>query len=174
VASNGFDTRELNRLILQLGRNATNAETEFKRVLGSARLAAATETKRAISARYAIKQGRVAQAIVVRADQVRLSLEIKANGKPISAQHFQGRQTRQGYRFVILKSGAPITIRRGFSHANKVPLMRVGRARYPIQGIFGPSVPAMMENPAVAAPIVERVGTRVIADVTRRIQRILA
>ena len=74
---------------------------------------------------------------------------IDIRGPSVHIELFSGTKWRRKKGvFVSIKKGSGGLIPRSFKHGD-TPLMREGAARYPIKGIYGPSVPQMFAEESV-------------------------
>lgn len=86
---------------------------------------------------------------------------------------YSAKQRKRGL-FVSVKRGNRAKVPRGFSlHGSFV--MRKGRERFPLKGIYGPAVPQLFGNPDVMEGMQERGGevfeARVIHEIGYRLGR---
>ena len=73
---------------------------------------------------------------------------IDIRGPSEHIESFRWTKWRKKGVFVSIKKGGGALIPRSFKHGD-TPLMREGAARYPIRGIYGPSVPQMFAEESV-------------------------
>lgn len=165
-----IDPRPLQNLVKKLESVSANAPRELEFVAKSARRIAVTEGGRAIALTFTIAQSRAKRDM--RATNSKTSMTLTGRGRPVPASNFQGRQLKKkGYRFSEVR-GKAITIKRGFTAARvKIPLMRKGRERTPLKGIFGPSIPDMLAKTPVTNRLDITIGNRMLSEVNRRIQK---
>ena len=174
------DTAGIGNLARDLARVVADVPKTFAQAASSVARASGTEAKREITAIYGIKQSRVAEGLTSVAKGYDVITTAKARGVTLAS--FGGRPTAKGYSAAV-KKGRRKVIRRGFQSTIAVkhkdgsegsvtlPLMRVGRGRYPIKVLYGPSVASMLRNREVSERFVLRQSIRARDELTRRIFR---
>lgn len=166
-----ISNRQVQRLARQLGDAAKNAPKELARATVSIGRAAKTESKREAVKVYGLSQSRVAKDLVVRTGNLRVT--IQASNKPISVKSYGARRTNRGLSFKVLKSGKRVVLRRGFISKEKlITLQRVGKSRFPVKGIYGPSVADMLAKKEVQGPLTRRLADRAVKQIIQRIGRL--
>ena len=119
---------------------------------------------------YNIKAGIAKRHMTVKADRP-IETIIRIEGTTERVQNFRGTQSRRGGIFVSIKKGSGSIIPRSFTQSGLF-LMREGAERYPLKGIYGPSVPQMacadtvLEATTTAA--MEMYEKRIIHEIERR------
>ena len=96
---------------------------------------------------YTIKAG-VAKSRMKVENPSRLDTVIRIEGGTEPVKNFRGTRRRKDGVFVSIKQDSGGVVPRSFMHGD-APLMREGAARYPIKGIYGPSVPQMFDEDSV-------------------------
>lgn len=71
-----------------------------------------------------------------------LDTVVRIEGGVESVQNFRGTRRRKDGIFVSIRKDGGGVVPRSFMH-DDTPLMRVGMERYPLKGIYGPSIPQM-------------------------------
>lgn len=166
---------DVQRIAAQLGRVAKDAPRAFARAMVSIGRAAGTETRRAATAVYNVKQADVSERM--RVDVSPIFVLITGRKKPFTLHRYGARQTRKGIAARVFRGGRRETFRRGFfppKFGGKVPFERLTEKRFPIDVLYGPSVADMLNNPKVVTPLQEKLLGRARAELTRRISRELA
>lgn len=121
-----------------------------KRALGTMQRRLATEAKRDIGAEYNLRAGRIAEGLAVRntADGIRLI----GRSRGINAAQFGATWSRRmkGARFTFKRGGDRSAHEGSFiatgKSGNRLVFERKGRARLPLQAIYGPSVGQMLKH----------------------------
>jgi len=175
------DSVGIGNLARDLARVAADAPKVFAQAASSVARASGTEAKREITAIYNIKQARVAEGLKSVARGYEVITTAKGKNVPTLAS-FGGRPTAKGYSAAVRK-GSRKVIRGGFESTIAVkhkdgsegsvtlPMKRVGRSRYPIKVLYGPSVASMLRNREVSERFVLRQSIRARDELTRRIFR---
>lgn len=122
-----------------------------KRALGTVRRRLLTQAKRDIGAEYNLTAGRIAKGLNVR--NVTDGIKLIGKSRGINAIQFRATWSRRfkgGARFAI-KRGAPRTDRGSAFIAvgrsnNRLVFERQGKARLPLQGVYGPSIGQMLKH----------------------------
>ena len=96
---------------------------------------------------YTIKSG-VAKSRMKVENPSTLDTVIRIEGSTEPVQNFRGTKKRKDGVFVSIKKDSGGVVPRSFMHGD-APLMRAGAARYPLKGIYGPSVPQMFDEDSV-------------------------
>ncbi len=122
-----------------------------KRALGTLRRRLGTEAKRDIGAEYNLKAGRIAEGLQVKNTPDGMALIGKARG--INAIQFGATWSRR------MKGGARYAIKRGGDRGgrdgafiatgksnNRLVFERKGKARLPLQAVYGPSIGQMLKH----------------------------
>ncbi len=185
---------DISALVRRLGAVSRDAPKAFKQALSSIARAAKTETKRAASAEYNVKQARIEQDIRVdtrNADAV----VVTGRRRSITFNSYGFKPTRAGLRGSLFKKGKKHTFKSGFvapglagaeSGFHKVPFWRVGpkrkmrkgryvgKLRQPLESLHGPSVADMLKNDKVFTPLHARLILRATNELNRRITKELA
>jgi len=174
------DTTGIGRLARDLAAVVNDQQRVFSQAASSVARASGTEAKREITAIYGIKQSRVAEGL----KSVAKGYDVitTAEGRGVTLASFGGRPTAKGYSAAVRK-GSRKVIRGGFESTIVVkhkdgsegsvtlPMKRVGRSRYPIKVLYGPSVASMLRNREVSERFVLRQSIRARDELTRRIFR---
>ena len=119
---------------------------------------------------YNIKAGIAKSKMAVKAERP-LETIIRIEGHPEAVQNFCGTRRRKSGVFVSIKKGSGGIVPRSFTQGGSF-LMREGAERYPLKGIYGPSVPQMawedtvLEATTTAA--MEMYEKRIIHEIERR------
>lgn len=161
-------------LVRKLGAVSADAPKAFSQAIMSVGRASKTETTRAGAAIYNASTRRIGEAVKV--DTSQNTAFITGKKKPITARSYGAKQTAKGVRVKVIKTRGMKLIRGGFSPKkfNGVPFQRLGRSRFPIAPIVGPSVADMLNNELVFKPLQVRLVTRASDELNRRITRALA
>lgn len=174
------DTTAISTLAKRLQAVAKDQPKVFAQAASSVARASGTEAKREITAIYNIKQKRVGESLT----SVTKGYEVITTGKAkgITLASFGGRPAAKGYSAAVRK-GSRKVIRGGFESTIAVkrkdgsegsvtlPMKRLGRSRYPIKVLYGPSVASMLRNREVSERFVLRQSIRARDELTRRIFR---
>jgi hypothetical protein len=121
-----------------------------KRALGTMRRRLATEAKRDIQAEYNLKAGRIAEGLSVRDTADGVALIGRARG--INAIQFGATWSRRmkGARFTLKRGGDRSGHDGSFiatgKSGNRLVFERTGKARLPLQAVYGPSVGQMLKH----------------------------
>jgi hypothetical protein len=121
-----------------------------RRALGTMRRRLATEARRDIQAEYNLKAGRIAEGLAVRdtADGVKLI----GRSRGINAAQFGATWSKRmkGARFAIKRGGDRSAHEGSFiatgRSGNRLVFERQGKARLPLQAVYGPSVGQMLKH----------------------------
>lgn len=120
---------------------------------------------------YNIKAGVAKSRMAVKTERP-LETIIRIEGGTEPVQNFRGTAVRKTGIFASIKKGSGGIIPRSFTQGGSF-LMREGVERYPLKGIYGPSVPQMFwENSVLEAAMeagAEMYEKRIIHEVERRI-----
>ena len=174
------DSVGIGNLARDLARVAADVPKVFAQAASSVARASGTEAKREITAIYNIKQKRVGESLTSVAKGYEVITTGKARG--ITLASFGGRPTAKGYSAAVRK-GSRKVIRGGFESTIAVkrkdgsegsvtlPMKRLGRSRYPIKVLYGPSVASMLRNDTVRERFTLRQSIRARDELTRRIFR---
>lgn len=121
-----------------------------RRALGTMRRRLATEAKRDIQAEYNLKAGRIAAGLAVRDTAEGVKLIGRSRG--INAIEFRATWSRRmkGARFTIKRGGDRSAHEGSFiatgNSGNRLVFERQGKARLPLQAVYGPSVGQMLKH----------------------------
>lgn len=120
---------------------------------------------------YTIKASVAKAHMIVKAERpLETIIRIKGGVEPV--QNFRGTAARKTGIFASIKKGSGSIIPRSFTQGGSF-LMREGAERYPLKGIYGPSVPQMFwEDSVLEASMeagAEMYEKRIIHEVERRI-----
>ena len=119
---------------------------------------------------YNIKAGVAKSHMQVKTERP-LETIIRIEGSPEVVQNFRGTRSRKDGIFVSIKKGSGGLIPRSFTQ-NGSFLMREGAERYPLKGIYGPSVPQMVWEDTVleatTTAAMEMYEKRIIHEIERR------
>jgi len=120
---------------------------------------------------YTIKAG-VAKSRMKVENPSRLDTVIRIEGGTEPVKNFRGTRRRKDGVFVSIKQDSGGVVPRSFMHGD-APLMREGAARYPLKGIYGPSVPQMFDEDSVieaaSDAILEKYEERITHELSWRI-----
>ena len=120
---------------------------------------------------YTIKAG-VAKSRMKVENPSTLDTVIRIEGRTESVRNFRGTRSRKDGVFVSIKKGGGGLVPRSFTKGG-VFLMREGAARYPLKGIYGPSVPQMFDEDSVIEEttdaMLEKYEERMMRELERRI-----
>lgn len=141
------------RLIDQLNRMqpeqvASAVRAAAKRAATAARLAGVKE----IRAVYTMKSGDIKNRAQIKNETDGASIQVKGSMEPV--KKYRAALRRQGV-FVSIKKGMSTVVPRSFQQGGRF-LARRGQARYPIKGLYGPSVPQLFGNAQVMQAIEAR------------------
>ena len=120
---------------------------------------------------YTIKAG-VAKSRMKVENPSPLDTVIRIEGGTEPVKNFRGTQRRKDGVFVSIKKDSGGVVPRSFMHG-AAPLMREGVARYPLKGIYGPSVPQMFDEDSVieaaSDAMLEKYEERIVQELSWRI-----
>lgn len=120
---------------------------------------------------YTIKAG-VAKSRMKVEHPSTLDTVIRIEGGTEPVKNFRGTRRRKDGVFVSIKQDSGGVVPRSFMHGD-APLMREGAERYPLKGIYGPSVPQMFDEDSVIEEttdaMLEKYEERMIHELERRI-----
>ena len=120
---------------------------------------------------YTIKAG-VARSRMKVENPSRLDTVIRIEGGTEPVKNFRGTKKRKDGVFVSIRKDGGGVVPRSFVHGD-APLMREGAARYPLKGIYGPSVPQMFDEDSVIDEtmdaMMEKYEERIIHELSRRV-----
>ena len=143
------DVSDKGRQDLQRAVSALS-ESELKKAFRAAAKRAMTHGRTAGTSKlrevYTVKAGVAKGHMRIKAQGDGMDLRIEGGVEPV--KHFRGTAERKKGMYVSIKKGGGGIIPRSFTQ-NCVPLMREGDERYPLRGIYGPSVPSMFANDEV-------------------------
>lgn len=153
---------------------AALSENDLHKALGAAgRRAtrhAVTEGTKKLREVYTVKAG-VAKSRVKVERSNQLNSVIRIEGGTESVRSFRGTRSRKDGVFVSIKKGGGGLVPRSFTQSG-VFLMREGADRYPLKGIYGPSVPQMFGEESVLdatmTAAMEMYEKRIIHEIERR------
>jgi hypothetical protein len=141
------------RLIKTLnGMAPTNVYKAVSAASKRAATAARAEGTKRIRAIYTMKAGDLKSRASIKPQPDGSIIEIK--GPPEGIKKFSASAKKYGI-FATIKKGHGIRIPRSFVMNSRF-VARVGRERYPVEGLYGPSVPQMFGNPDVLDAMQER------------------
>ena len=151
------------------------APTNIYKAVGAASKRAATAARTAgtkkIREIYTMKASDLKSRANIKPQMDGAVIEIK--GPPEGIKKFSASQKRFGV-FAMIKKGHGIRIPRSFSMNGRF-VARVGQSRYPVEGLYGPSVPQLYGNPEVMDIMQERGGqvfeSRLEHEIERRLGR---
>ena len=120
---------------------------------------------------YTIKAG-IAKSRMKVENPSTLDTVIRIEGGTEPVKNFRGTQRRKDGVFVSIKKDGGGVVPRSFMHGD-APLMRKGAARYPLKGIYGPSVPQMFDEDSVieaaSDAMLEKYEERIVQELSWRI-----
>lgn len=142
---------------------------------------ARTKIIRRVASEIAVKQKDLRQRNVKlkKANYSTQTATIKITGKRIPLIRFGAKQTKKGVTYKIKKSGGRKKITGAFveamSSGHRGAFRRKGKSRLPIVELFGPSIPAAMENVAdMAKRTMEReIGKNLHNEINRQVGLVL-
>ena len=155
-ALSALSGRELYRAVGAAGKRAANHAA----VVGGKKLREV----------YTIKASVAKAHMIVKAERpLETIIRIKGGVEPV--QNFRGTAVRKTGIFASIKKGGGGLVPRSFTQSG-VFLMREGAARYPLKGIYGPSVPQMVWEDTVleatTQAAMEMYEKRIIHEIERR------
>lgn len=121
--------------------------------------AARTAGTKQVHALYTIKASDLKARTTIKTTPDGAVLSFK--GAPEAVSKYKAVKRRAGV-FVTVKRGSTKKVERGFTIGSRF-VARKGKARLPIKGLFGPSVPQLYGNPEVM-DIMEERGNEVMAE----------
>lgn len=185
------DRRQLVALEKRLRALGPKGEKEFGRAMIGTRRATGTEAKRAIAGVYNLKQGRIAEDLVITDSRGRTGpgFIVRGRRKPITFVSYGARALKRGGVRVSIKRGRQSTLPGGFPGrapaGNTLFWIRtgdpkrrmtrgrhVGQEREPIKPLFGPSIADGLNNRDVRARITAFFRTRHSLELRRRLTRL--
>lgn len=181
-----FDDRQLKKLEKDLGLIAGATELAMSSALNKAVVGMRTDAKRAVSERYFVKQGQVADTMSIKkASTSRLTAVLKSVGPDIPAIKFKvtpGRVTKPrpaiGVRIQYKKAETAKAEPHSFIAMVGVGghvgvFVRKGRKRLPVEEVRGPAIPTMIEE--VGKVEIEAKGAaRLAKELDNQVARIFA
>lgn len=112
-----------------------------------------TKVARLVRERYVISSAVVKKKVEIRkATLARLTGVVMSTGRPATLTRFDVRKSKKGpIRVRVLRSSNPKPIKGLFLQATRAgngpfPFKRLGKSRYPLTVLHGPSIPSMMGN----------------------------
>lgn len=131
-----------------------------------------TTLAKSIGQRYSLTAGRIKQDVSLAQylDGGQTAI-IRTSRKPITAMQFKPKQTRQGLSMSIYR-GQRTVVRSGFM-AKGLPFRRQGKARMPLDVIYGPSIHAIYTGGHWAPALQARTELRVEEALEKGILRAL-
>lgn len=102
---------------------------------------------------YAIKTNQVRKQAAIRDEMLGTTIHVKghmipiANGSTGEIVQYKGKVQAKGI-FVQVKKGSGSLVPRSFDHGGRF-FARTSKKRFPIKGLYGPSVPQLFGNPDV-------------------------
>lgn len=142
--------QELMRLLNLLA--PTNVYKAISRASKRAATAARTAGTKQLRSVYTIKSGDLKSRAAIKTVDDGSVIDIKGPVEPV--KKFQAGKRKRGI-FVTIKRGNGSLVPRSFDLKGEF-VARKGKARYPLKGLYGPSVPQMFGNPEVLDTIKER------------------
>ncbi len=119
---------------------------------------------------YTIKSG-VAKSRMKVENPSPLDTVIRIEGGTEPVKNFRGTRRRKDGVFVSIKRDSGGVVPRSFMHGD-APLMREGAERYPLKGVYGPSVPQMFDDESVIETtmdaMAEKYEERIMHELERR------
>lgn len=120
---------------------------------------------------YTIKAG-IAKSRMKVENPSTLDTVVRIEGGTEPVKNFRGMRRRKDGVFVSIKKDSGGVVPRSFMHGD-APLMREGAARYPLKGIYGPSVPQMFDEDSVIEEttdaMLEKYEERIVQELSWRI-----
>ena len=118
-----------------------------------------------------ISQASVAKSRIKVENPSTLDTVIRIEGGTEPVKNFRGTRRRKDGVFVSIKQDSGGVVPRSFMHGD-APLMREGAERYPLKGIYGPSVTQMFDDESVIETtmdaMAEKYEERIMHELERR------
>lgn len=149
---------ELERLF---ERTPREARVVISRAINRAAISARARASQEIRKKYIIRASDIKDAIKIdKSTPGTLTAEVRASGPTIPLMKFDVTPTKPNDAIVrarVKKSGSRKPIQQGYivSAYNNV-YARVGDSRYPIKGLYGPSIAQMMGEASILSSVVAR------------------
>lgn len=181
IDTQGASIEQLERLARTV--SATIIPDSISRALNRATTATRTEASKAIRGTYNVPAAEIRSTFRIRrASRQRLESTVVSSGARLPLSRFGARQTRRGVTVNVRRSTGRKRLDRGFFGRGALPssriFRRVGRARLPVEQLFGPAVPQMLRVSGVREQVLRRaneVYTRTLQhELRRRIDRAIA
>lgn len=142
---------------------ALSSEQARKAVYVAAKDAATSARKvgtQKIGKTYTMKARDMKAAAQIRPIPDGVVIDIK--GPPEGIKKYKAAERKYGI-FASIKKGRGIRVPRSFATRNGVFLSRAGKERYPLEGLYGPSVPQLYGNPEIMESM-EKQGAEVFEE----------
>ena len=174
----GVNFKEYDALVARFEAAGKDAKKELGQALISSQRAAKTEFGRAALVAYTLKSGTFKRNLsITNVDKSALKYTVVGSEKPITIKSYGARKKGNGLSVQFLKSGAQKDIPGGFFPSSgaraKVPFKRVGRKRYPLDVLFGPSAAEILAGNPIKESALKNTKDRLALDIKRRINRIV-
>ena len=142
------------RKLLQVlsGLNEENARKACIVAGKRAATAARAAGSRQIRSIYTMKAADVKAKARIKGTGDGAVIEIRSTTEPV--EKYKAQKRTSGV-FVAVKRGGMKKVERGFTIGTKF-VARVGRERFPVKGLYGPSIPQLYGNPDVMKTMEER------------------
>lgn len=148
----------------QLGQFQSRAPGAIANALNRAMTTVATAVPKEVREEYHVKAGDVSKTIKKkRASRSNLSAEVRSSGSPIGLEKFKvspktvNPKRKSQLKISVKKSGAKTVVGAFIANINGIKVFkRVAKPRLPIEHLFGPSVPQMIDD----EPRVQRINQK--------------
>lgn len=164
---------KIQRLAMIPGALERGAKNAVRRTLRGGK----QDASRKIAQRYTIKAGEVIKTIRLKQSGVSGEMSSRGGRNPLKKFHLRPRSRPRkmppGGVFVQNVRGQGGNIRRGFLQRSGNVYERVGRPRFPIKQLKGPSAPGMLGNPIVGPYIEGKMFQRLQVNLDHELSAIL-
>jgi hypothetical protein len=169
--------QQMDRLVRELAHIEGGAPKAMAAALNRTATGVKTDIKKEVSKIYTIKQADVGNAIKSGKKATPGNLEASVIGefKPIQLARFSykrkrivDRRKRRNWSITAaVKRGESKLVQDAFLGKGKFIAKRVGKDRYPIKVLYGPSVSQMMDNDGIAGRVMSKANVRLDKEISR-------
>lgn len=178
-----INTERTQQLISEFAGIEGKVPLALSRAINRSAAAAKSEATRQVRSQYTVKAGTVNQTIKVsRATPDRLEAKIESRGSNLRLIDFSVTPTKPSPR---RRTATKAAVRRGAkkvisgAFVQRMPngsagvFRRTGKSRLPIEQLYGPAVPVMMNNDDVVKAVQERAEQQLESRISHEINRVL-
>ena len=169
-----IDTRGAVNASKRLRQFATSIEQVVPRAASDLARRIGPEASRQIRSTYNINATRLRESLTV--TRTGDAVVLTGKDRPTGLTQFGAKASkRNGVTVTIRKDRAPVQFRHAFAAtgrgSNRQVFQRVGKARLPIEAMYGPSPAEQLRNPEIRDHIVEFSQRTIAAEIRRLLKR---